>query len=595
MPKLTLLPEGRELNFAVGQSLHDIILGGGDHIENPCSGKGTCGKCRVRVVNGILPAPTDAEKRFLSDDELASGIRLACMVWPEGDLAVALTEKNRKGKVLAGGYIPQFEVSPDISKCRAFIKRSSLHNQLPYEEAVKEAFDLPDEWRADASVALAEGDVTGVFHGDSLIALEAGNTCGKIYGAAIDIGTTTMVVSLVDMCTGEILADASALNPQKKFGLDVLTRISYEMEHEDEGIADLRNTLTASINELLAEATQKSGIDIKNVYEICVAANCTMMHTLLGIDARPIGKAPYAPVFTASRTLKASDIGLKAGPGAVLYCLPGVSSFIGADIVAGAYVCELEKQRGKVLFIDIGTNGEIVLSDSGRLTSCSCAAGPALEGMNISSGMRAADGAIEDITIGETDVSFTTIGDAPAEGICGSGILAAISELLRRGIVRKQGAFIKTDTMSESDPMFSRILTEKGKRSFLILDGSRPISITQGDVRQVQLAKGAILSGFYALLNDAGIDIEDLDKVIVAGQFGAHLSEQHLIGVGILPEAVRGKVEYVGNTSRTGAYLALMSGGIKREMEALARQMGYVELSAVEGYERLFSNCLIFP
>lgn len=390
------------------------------------------------------------------------------------------------------------------------------------------------------------------------------------------------------------MASASMINAQKHYGLDVLTRITYEIEHPEDGIMKLQSALVESINDMLREACEDAGADVSEVYELAVAANCTMLHTLLGVDASSIGKAPFAPVFVKARDIPAASIGIRASEGARLYCLPSVSAYIGADIVAGAYVCELHKREGNVLFIDIGTNGEIVLSRCGRLLSCSCAAGPALEGMNISSGMRAADGAIEDIHIGEDGARITVIGDEEPAGICGSGILAAVKELLRVGLVRPNGAFIKEEKLAEDDYRRAFFRTDAGGRREFVMTGSPELLITQSDVRQVQLAKGAILSGFKALLARAGIDMSELDEVLIAGQFGAHLPAESLTGTGILPEETGELVTYVGNTSRTGAYMALMSEEARRDMEELANKMDYMELGATENYERLFAECLMF-
>jgi uncharacterized 2Fe-2S/4Fe-4S cluster protein (DUF4445 family) len=384
------------------------------------------------------------------------------------------------------------------------------------------------------------------------------------------------------------------INAQKIFGLDVLTRITYQLENPDDSKEKLQHAIVNSINEMIEDMCKESRIDRKNIYEISVAANCTMMHFLLGIDATSIGKSPYAPVFVKSKNMLAKDIGLKAAPGARLYCLPSVSSYIGADIVAGAYVCELHKANENVLFIDIGTNGEIVLSNHGKLLSCSCAAGPALEGMNISYGMRAADGAIEDIKITEGGIEVKVIGDEEPIGVCGSGILAAVKELIRIGLVKKDGGFIKKEKLDESDYRYNMIQLDGKKREFILQTSPEQILITQGDVRQVQLAKGAILSGFYALLKEANIDMSRLDKVMIAGQFGAHLPADSLVGTGILPQEIKDKLVYVGNSSKTGAYMALMSVDVKQQMEELAHKMDYMELGASEGYERLFAQCLMF-
>ncbi len=436
--------------------------------------------------------------------------------------------------------------------------------------------------------------VTGVFNCEDLIGIETGDTTDFLYGVAIDVGTTTLVTSLVDMNTGAELAIASMINPQKKFGLDVLTRITYEIENPIGSREKLQHTIVNAINQMISDMCHESGIDRKKIYEISIAANCTMMHFILGVDATPIGNSPYAPAFVKSKNILAKEIGLKASTGARLYCLPSVSAYIGADIVAGAYVCELHKAKENILFIDIGTNGEIVLSNHGKLLSCSCAAGPALEGMNISSGMRAAEGAIEDVKITESGIEFKVIGSGEPIGLCGSGILAAVKELIVKGFVKRNGTFIKKETLGESDYRYDMIQLDGKRREFVLKSSPEQILITQADVRQVQLAKGAILSGFYALLKQANIDMSKLHKVMIAGQFGAHLPADSLVGTGILPAEVKDKLVYVGNASKTGAYMALMSVDVKEQIEELAHKMDYMELGASKGYERLFAQCLLF-
>ena len=602
------------------KSLLEQLLAEGKFIENPCNGKGVCGKCKVKILSGDAGKITETEKHFLSAEELEQGIRLACMVVPEEKLEVEILQKDQKTEVLSEGYVPEFYIDTDIEKCVVNLRKPSLKDQTSLEDQLLEQLrDVKIPVNVLQKMELQEGIYTAVIWknemhnsqkkvcGKELLNLEEENQTGPLYGAAIDIGTTTVVVSVIDMLPGKELGTASSVNAQKVFGLDVLTRISYENEHPETGKEELQKVIVDSINEMLEEACQKARIRKSDIYEITVAANCTMMHMLLGVSAKSIGKSPYAPVFVKGKNLRAAEIGIQAGEGARLYCLPSVSAYIGADIVAGAYVCELRKKQKNVLFIDIGTNGEIVFSDHGRLLSCSCAAGPALEGMNISSGMRASDGAIEDVKITEQGVKLQVIGQEKSgqgetgqkehrqeepEGICGSGILAVVKELRRTGLIRKDGAFIKLKDISEEDYRYSMLELDGRKRKFKMTEKLR---ITQGDVRQVQLAKGAILSGFYALLKKAGKTMEDLDQVMIAGQFGAHLPAESLIGTGILPKEVKDKLVYVGNSSKTGAYLALMSGKAKKEMEELAHHMEYMELGATEGYERLFADCLMFP
>lgn len=522
---------GRKISCERGNLLKSL-LDAGAFVDNPCNGTGVCGKCKVRVLSGECSAMSETERKLLSLEEAQRGIRLSCMTELYGDAEIETLQTERKARVLTKGYMPEFERD-----------------------------------------AYSSG-----------------------YGIAIDIGTTTVVTVLVDMASGKELGAASMINAQKHFGLDVLTRITYEYEHPDCGVRELQEAIVQSINAMIKEVCEEAGIEggSKAVREITVAANCTMTHMLLGVDARSIGRAPYKPEFLGAQTLPAKKIGIEAGEDTQLYCLPQVSAYIGADIVAGAYVCELQKAKEKILFIDIGTNGEIVLACGGRLLCCSCAAGPALEGMNISSGMRAAEGAVEDVEITEQGIRLKTIGEGKPVGICGSGILAVVKELLRTGIVKRTGVFVKKDKLEETDYRYSMIRMNGTKREF-ILHEKPLLLVTQGDVRQVQLAKGAILSGVTALLNRAGISIEELNRVMIAGQFGAHLPTDSLTGIGILPQVVRDKLIYVGNSSKTGAYMALMSCKARREIEELAGKMEYMELAETENYERIFPESMIFP
>lgn len=612
MPNLKVMPEEKLYGFASGKNLMEIMLDAGLFIDNACGGKGLCGKCRVKITEGDAGEAGETERGILKAEELEQGVRLACLTYPVSDITIELLQKEKKHDVLASGYMPDFEFEPDIIKVPVTIHKPTLADQTPFENQIIEQVGaealvghdgatgyLGFDYTALREHSMLPGDYTAVIHNGKVIALEPGDTSESLYGVAIDIGTTTVVCSLVDMLTGEELGHASEINAQKFFGLDVLTRITYEIENPDDGREKLQKAIVGSINKMVKSICDRHGLTQDQIYQVTVGANCTMMHMLMGVDARPIGKAPFAPVFARAKDVKASDIGLKAAPGARLYCLPSVSAYIGADIVAGAYVCDLKHQKGNVMFIDIGTNGEIVLAADGKLMSCSCAAGPALEGMNISSGMRAAEGAIEDIHINEDGLDLKIIGDCEPAGICGSGILTVTKELLRTGIVRKTGAFVKADKFDDDDYRSKYIVVdEDGKRSFRMTeggDGTEPLYITQGDVRQVQLAKGAILSGFMALMKKAGIGMADLDRVLIAGQFGAHLPAESITGTGILPFEVEDRIEYVGNTSKTGAYMALMSGKVKRDMEELAHEMDYLELGATDNYERLLSECLIFP
>ena len=600
----TLKVHGKDIsfNYGKGESLLDILQGNGAIMESPCGGKGFCGKCKVQILEGNINEPTQEEIKHLSKKEIDEGIRLSCLVHPEGEICVKLLEKEEKNyKGLSGGYTPEIDLNPVVHKQVIKLEKPTLDNNISYEETLERVLgreichDNNGFLKALADVYKKEG-ATLVYWDDKLIGIESGDTREKLYGAAVDIGTTTVVVSLIDLNIGVEIASETSINPQKEYGLDVLSRIDF-VKRKENGLELLQKAIVDCINFLLEKICNKKDIDIKNVYEVAVGANATMMHLLLGIDTITIGKSPYATIFSKEKNIWANSIGIEIAPFGRLYCLPGVSSFIGADIVAGAVVAGLKHTKDNVFFIDIGTNGEMILSKGGELASCSCAAGPALEGANISCGMRAAEGAIEGIQFNEDGVSLQIIGDAEPVGICGSGILEAMAELNKKGLIKKSGRLKKKEDLeSEGRHILAQHLVEEDKKRKVIVckKYGEIMSLSQEDIRQVQLAKGAISSGFYALVDFMGMEMDDLDSVVIAGQFGRHLKISSLTGVGIIPENLKDKINYIGNSSKTGAMMCLLSKEARKEMEDVAKDIEYFELSTKEGYEKLFTKCLTF-
>lgn len=596
MPKIHIASYEEEIEAAASENMLALLTRAGYEIEQPCNGKGICGKCKIKTDGAKLPVPSREERRFLSDAELASGVRLACYLVASEDMTVTLMQKEKDNQNLTEGYLPDFSFAPAISKRIFSVPASTLDKQEPYRVLLAKALEEKEiPWDVLQGFRYTKKALSAVFLNEELIAIEDEADYEERYGLALDVGTTTVVLSLIDLNTGKERANTSMINAQKKYGLDVLTRISYVMEHPDTGVQDLQATLIESVNELIAALCEETGAEREHIYELVISANTTMMHTFLGIDISTIGRSPYAPMFTNSFDVRAKDIGLRIADCGRVLCLPGVSSYIGPDIVSGTYVCELQKSTGTVLFIDIGTNGEIVLASDGKLTSCSCAAGPALEGMNISCGMRAAYGAVEDVQITPEGVKLATIGNTEPIGICGSGILAVISELVRTGIIKKSGVFVKPDQLADDDWRRAFLRLDGKKRSFVLYESNeRTLCITQDDVRQVQLAKGAILSGFRTLLKESGLTEADPDEVVIAGQFGAHLKSEHLVGAGLLPPEVVDRIRYVGNSSKSGAVMALLSTQVRCEMDQLSHHMDYLELGVTENYERVFTDCLMF-
>lgn len=403
------------------------------------------------------------------------------------------------------------------------------------------------------------------------------------YGVAVDIGTTTVVAALFDLFTGKELSTLSCLNGQSVYGQDVISRIHYAAENE-RGTERLQRRIIDDLNELLVSVLARSGVESEKVKRMVISGNTTMIHLLAGRSPISLATVPCRPVFTGPLSLLAQDLQLELQDDCALYCLPAVSSFVGGDITAGIVACSLKELKGNTLLIDIGTNGEIVLASDGRLSCCSCAAGPALEGMNISCGMRAAEGAIEGVTLtAGGQISCQTVGAVKPEGLCGSGLLSAIAVLRKAGAVGRNGRF--TD-----HPLVRKVAGKKR----IVLTEEPQVYLSQGDIRQVQLAKGAILSGVLALLEIEGLSLQMIDRVLVAGQFGAHLTVESLVGSGILPEAWRAKITYVGNTAKSGAALCLLSAGEQQRCEEIVTGIRYIELSTLPNYQRIFVDCLGF-
>lgn len=585
--------------FKIGNNILEIIQNNNLGMESPCGGKGLCGKCKIKVLNGDINPLTKEELKFLSKEEIKNNIRLGCLVYPKSDINVELLNKqNINHKILTDGYMPNFNKEVQIEKNIYDIKKPTLENNLSYEAVLKNILntEIEDyEILKNISNLFMYDKFSAVYINGELTGLESSNISEEIYAIAVDIGTTTVVCSLVDMKKQCEIASESEINPQKEYGLDVLSRINY-IKNKDNGLETLHKSIIDCINKLINKLCENNCINKANIYEVSIAANTTMMHILTNINPLSIGKSPYSPIFIKSKNLKSKELGINISNFGRVHLLPGVSSYIGADIVSGVAVCDLKNVDKNVLFIDIGTNGEMVLSQKGKLVSCSCAAGPALEGMNISCGMRAGDGAIENIKI-EDNIKIKVIGDKTPIGICGSGIVDAISELARLNLIGKTGRIDKKETIEnhkELSHLSKFIVDENKKRRFILISEPNEIAITQEDIRQVQLAKGAILSGIYALVDEANIKIDEIDEVIIAGQFGKHLSVESLVGVGIIPKELKNKIKYIGNSSKTGAIMSLLSKDIRNSMDTIAYEIDYFELSTKNGYERLFTDCLKF-
>jgi uncharacterized 2Fe-2S/4Fe-4S cluster protein (DUF4445 family) len=557
MARVTFLPGNHTAEIAAGLTILEAARIAGVVVESPCNGTGTCGKCMVRLKDHT-PVTGIGEQRGLSEDEKRSGIVLACGTRLYGDAVVELLHPaaQESVRVLEKG-------------ASAFIERDPF---------IKKEF-LPGQQR------------TAVHAGAYLLGLERGDTRGKTYGVVVDIGTTTLVATLVDLNDGREIASASSLNPQSLHAQDVLSRI--KLASTQEGLSLLYALFVTETNRMIGELTGKSGIDRRTVYEMVYSGNTCMLHLATKTGPATLGRYPYTTALWGGDYQSVCDHpGLHIADSGIIYLPPIISGFVGADITSGVLATRLHEKKGITLFIDIGTNGEMVVAKDGRLTASSTAAGPAFEGMNITCGMRAGNGAIESFEVdGEGSVRIETIGNIQPTGICGSGLLDIAAELVANGAVDKNGRLVNLNHGSLPRCLGERLVHKQGK---LVFSLSESVYLTQGDIRQVQLAKGAIRTGIEFLLRHAGVGPAAVDRVLIAGAFGYHLRERNLIVTGLLPAEFEGKIEFVGNTSRTGGIAFLLNQTYRGEIEKVVRQIETIELANYKDFDRTFVNFLRF-
>jgi len=611
MPALTLLFHNRPtmtipLDAERGQSVLEAIITAGlaELVDAECGGRGTCGRCRIRVL-GDAPEPSPAEEELLSPEELADGVRLACQLHPVQDLTVQLivpTHVRRAKEDLAGQL--HFEAQPAVRKVHLVLPQPSLADQrsdwLRLWETLRDEADLTLAGPPPLSVlrelpgTLRAGDfrVTAVLHEGGLVAVEPGDTRDRLLAVAVDIGTTTIAVYLLDLVAGRQLAVVAGSNPQAAFGADVISRISAVME-DPAALSEMQRLVAKAINELVAEAGRRAGVSPTDVYEAVVVGNSCMLQLFAGVDPRHLAASPYVPAFNEILTLPATEVGLALNSAARACLLPGIGGYVGADIVADILATGLHRLEGVRLLIDVGTNGEIVLARDGQVVTCATAAGPAFEGAHIECGMRAAAGAIEQVSQ-DGEFRLVVIGDEEPQGLCGSGLLDVAAALVRAGVVDSSGRFRPPEALPAA--LRSRLIIRDGSPAFLLAEtAGRPVYLSQQDVRQLQMAKGAIRAGINILLGEYGLTSDDLDEVLLAGAFGSYLTPDSALAIGLLPPLPAEHIRAVGNTAGEGASMAALSISARAEAVEISRQSEYVELSVRQDFQEMFIKELSFP
>ncbi len=607
--KVVFQPQGRTVQVRPGTLLLEAAARAGLMIETPCGGAGTCGKCQIEVWDAVEP-PTEADRRLLSEREWKAGRRLACQNRVMRDLVVTVPETSLfagGARILAtgegGGGRP---VSPSVRKVYVEMAPPTLQEDQP--DLIRLAKSV-GPFRADLALIRAlparlraEGfRGTAVLADHRLIEFESGDTRKVCYGVAVDVGTTTLVAELLDLCEGRSRGVVSRMNPQIAFGDDVLSRIRHG--GTGEGLDAMRTALIREIAGMMETLYRDGGVSRDHVYEAAFAGNTAMEQILLGVDPSPLGQLPFVPGIGPGLFVPAVELGLPLHPRGMAYVFPVIGGFVGGDTVAGLLAARLEEQESPALFVDIGTNGEIVLWDGKRFWAASTAAGPAFEGARISCGMRGTRGAIEKVAL-NSDVHLEVIGNIAPMGICGSGLIDAVAELLNQGLLAPEGHLRASDECPAKTPeaLCRRVREdEQGERLFVLADREEaargdPLVLTQRDIREVQLGAGAIRAGIAILLRQAGLTPADLQTVLVAGGFGNFVRRSSAQRIGLLPAGVdHRRIRFIGNASLAGARIALLSSEARKEAELRARQVSHLDLSLDPEFQEAFAEAMLFP
>ena len=580
-------PDGTDVRVPAGTSIFDAASWNGIAIDSTCGGHGTCKKCKVRVLDGDVPVGS-VDPRAFSTDELREGWRLACRAEARADLVIDVPPLQTRPKAALVGVGRHVILRPAVMKRHLVLEEPSLEDQRSDVQRVLEALD-DLEPRVELAVVRTLGkvlreahfDVTAVVVDDLLIAVEPGDTTGRRFAIAFDLGTTTVVATLLDLETGTPAAVRSMLNRQQPYGADVISRVSATMLDEN-ALGALEARAHETLSQLAGEVCEEAGVSPHDVYEIVVVGNVTMTQLALGIDPEPLSMAPFIVASHDLPPALASDFGVVVHPRAPAVVLPSLGAYVGADIVAGMLASGLTRDTRIRLFIDVGTNSEIALGSNERVLATAAPAGPAFEAAQIRCGMRAAEGAIEGVKIRDGELELQVIGDTVPVGICGSGLVDCVAEMVQAGLLDHSGRF--TD-----DPRMTKIGEE---RVFMLADD---VYLSQRDVRELQFAKASIATGWSILLREMGLAPEDISQVLLAGSFGAYLSPASAVRIGLVPPLALTRIVSAGNVASEGAKMAALSHRERAEARSIVHEVEYVELSGREDFNDLFIDQLAFP
>jgi uncharacterized 2Fe-2S/4Fe-4S cluster protein (DUF4445 family) len=598
-------PEGAEVRVPSGTPVFDAASWNGIAIDSTCGGHGTCKKCKIRVVEGELPISA-VDPRAFTPGELNDGWRLACRAPAQGDLVIEVPPLQTRPKAALVGVGRHVILRPAVQKRHIVLEEPSLEDQRSDLARIMQALDdleprveLPVLQTLGKVLRESNFDVTAVVCDDLLIDIEPGDTTTRRFALAFDLGTTTVVATLLDLETGQPAAVESMLNRQQPFGADVISRVSATML--DEGALD---ALQARAQETLAQLTHEvcaeAGVDPGEVYEICICGNVTMTQMALGMDPEPLSMAPFIVTTHEFPQLLAADLGIPVHARAPAFVFPSLGAYVGGDIVSGMLATGLTRDKRIRLFIDVGTNSEIALGNQEGVVATAAPAGPAFEAAQIRCGMRAAEGAIEGVALSDDDLTLEVIGDIEAVGMCGSGLVDAVSELVRVGLLDHSGRFIPDEDAAELSPSLAPRLTKIGEERVFVLawkgdDPAASVYLTQRDIRELQFAKASIATGWKILFGELGMEPEDVSQVLLAGSFGQYLSPASAVRIGLVPRIALTRIVSAGNVAGEGAKIAALSLRERAEARSIVNEVRYVELSGRTDFNDAFIDQLAFP
>jgi uncharacterized 2Fe-2S/4Fe-4S cluster protein (DUF4445 family) len=596
---VTYRPSGTSVRVPVGTSLFNAAHWAGLPIESTCGGRGTCGKCGVRILAGEAEA-TQADHRHLAD-RLDQGWRLSCQCPVAGNMEVEVPRLMNMPKAATMGVGRFVLLEPNVAKLTFDVDEPSLADHRSHLarllDAVEEA-GYPRTYDpgilANLALAMRVGtQLTATLVGDLVVDVEPGDTTARMFGLSFDIGTTTCVATLVDLRSGSTVAVASTLNRQAPFGADVIARMARAMSDIDD-IGNLRDAVLGTVNELIALVREEAEVAPAEIYEAVVVGNATMLHLLCGVHPESIALAPYVATFTEPQDLRADDAGFAIHPRGRVALFPAIGAYVGADIVGDIVATGLVRDPEVRLLVDVGTNGEIACGSRERSVATAAPAGPAFEGGEIRYGMRAVDGAIEGVMLTGGTVDLQVIGgDVEPRGLCGSGLIDVVAQLRLVGLLNDAGKMSSREEAEAAGNPLARFLVVRDEVKAFVL--SDKVSLTQQDVRALQFAKGAISTGIETAMMALGVEADDLDEVMLAGSFGAYINPQSARVVGLVPNVAVERIKAVGNTASEGAKMALMSFREREVAWELPKIVEYIELSGQEDFNDRFILNLGFP